>query len=69
MMDQKSVSLAAWNSVRVPVSTWSTADMVLSPQPTNQPEVSRPRQQSDSSDSAHNQKCFFFTLPLARPGK
>ena len=25
---------AAWNSVRVPVSTWSTADMVLSPQPT-----------------------------------
>ena len=30
-------SLAAWNSVRVPVSTWSTADTVLSPQPTNQP--------------------------------
>ena len=28
-------SPAAWNSVRVPVSTWSTADMVLSPQPTN----------------------------------
>ena len=30
-------SLAAWNSVRVPVSTWSTADMLLSPQPTNRP--------------------------------
>ena len=29
------LSLAAWNSMRVPVSSWSTADMVLGPQSIN----------------------------------